>query len=231
MNKRWVWALVICALVGYLLYAGALRSADAYAKDVLRLHILANSNSQEDQRIKLCVRDSVLNYIEGNCGEAATKQETAQWVETHLNDIETVAARTVREQGKDYGAMAELGNFDFPSKTYGQTVYLAGPYDALRVSLGAARGENWWCVIFPPLCLTDLGASVPTNAGAETTASASATASPKATAAANRTKTPAGAVPEASPAPEEDEVVGGTGSYAYVNGVRLESLIKNWFGF
>lgn len=228
MKKRWVWAIMICALVGYLLNASVVRSADAYAKDVLRLHILANGNSKEDQRIKLCVRDSVMEYIEENAGEAATKQETANWVRAHLDDIETIAARTVREQGEGYGAKADLGTFEFPSRAYGEAVYPAGAYDALRIKLGAAHGENWWCVIFPPLCLTDLGiqgTAVP-EATAPSKATPKAASSPGTDSGASRADT----APGATPSPAKDEVVGGTGSCAYVNGIRLESLFMNWFG-
>jgi stage II sporulation protein R len=218
---------MLCALLGYLVYAGAVHSEDALAKDVLRLHILANSNMKEDQRIKLCVRDSVLEFIEQNAGDTQSKQEVASWVQAHLDDIEEVAERVVHEQGEDYSARAEIGTFAFPVKSYGEKVYPAGMYDALRVNLGAARGENWWCVIFPPLCLADLGLAPQATDAPQATAIPKATSTPKATEMPKPKDTP-----KATAKPQADQVaqvIGGRDSYGYMNGVFLESLFMEWF--
>ncbi|MFZ5975258.1 MAG: stage II sporulation protein R [Bacillota bacterium] len=237
MNKRWVWVLILCALLGYLVCAGAINREDVLAKDVLRLHILANSNTDKDQRIKLCVRDRVLEYIEQNAGDAQSKAEVTAWVQEHLKDIEAVAAREVHAQGKDYGASAEIGTFSFPEKIYGEKVYPAGMYNALRVNLGAAKGHNWWCVIFPPLCLADLGVTpqaTPTplvTATPQRTAAPELTAKPQATFTA-KAKTASTAMPQATAAPEAQQVVqviGGQDSYGYENGILFESLFMKWF--
>ena len=123
------------------------------APEVLRLHILANSDSAEDQRVKLLVRDALIQEF----APAGSLQEAE---EVLLNDgggvLETVN-RVLQEQGCAYGAQLRLGVMDFPKKQYGGTTYPAGKYEALRVELGNASGQNWWCVLFPPLCLVDIG--------------------------------------------------------------------------
>ena len=123
------------------------------APEVLRLHILANSDSAEDQRVKLLVRDVLIKEF----APAGSLQEAE---EVLLNDgggvLETVN-RVLKEQGCGYGAQLRLGVMDFPEKQYGDMTYPAGKYEALRVELGNAAGQNWWCVLFPPLCLVDIG--------------------------------------------------------------------------
>ncbi|HWR24483.1 MAG TPA: stage II sporulation protein R [Feifaniaceae bacterium] len=123
------------------------------APDVLRLHVLANSDSAEDQRVKLLVRDALVK-------EFAPAESLEEAEEVLLNGgggvLETVN-RVLREQSCAYGAQLRLGVMDFPEKQYGGTIYPAGKYEALRVELGNAQGQNWWCVLFPPLCLVDIG--------------------------------------------------------------------------
>ena len=120
---------------------------------VLRLHILANSDSAEDQRVKLLVRDALVR-------EFAPADSLEEAEEVLLGDgggvLETVN-RVLQEQGCAYGALLRFGVMEFPDKTYGGTTYPAGKYEALRVELGNASGQNWWCVLFPPLCLVDIG--------------------------------------------------------------------------
>lgn len=123
------------------------------APEVLRLHILANSDSAEDQRVKLLVRDALVR-------EFAPADSLKEAEEVLLADgggvLETVN-RVLQEQGCAYGAQLRFGVMEFPDKTYGGTTYPAGKYEALRVELGNASGQNWWCVLFPPLCLVDIG--------------------------------------------------------------------------
>ena len=123
------------------------------APEVLRLHILANSDSAEDQRVKLLVRDALVK-------EFAPAGSLEEAEEVLLDDgggvLETVN-RVLKEQGCGYGAQLRLGVMGFPEKQYGNTTYPAGKYEALRVELGNAAGQNWWCVLFPPLCLVDIG--------------------------------------------------------------------------
>ena len=99
--------------------------------------------------MKLQVRDAVLACIEP--GESAA--ETRAYLMEHGAQLQSAVERTLRENGFDYGAQLLLGSYDFPDRTYGNTLYKAGEYEALRIVLGDGAGQNWWCVLFPPLCI------------------------------------------------------------------------------
>lgn len=121
-------------------------------EEVIRLHVLANSNAPDDQSLKLRVRDAILHdYGPLFCG--AEDRETAERLLcASLGRIEQTARREISLSGKDYGVHAEYGSFDFPERTYSFATLPAGRYRALRVTLGKAEGTNWWCVLYPPLC-------------------------------------------------------------------------------
>ncbi len=140
-----------CALA--ILFALALclpvRSGEAENENILRLHIIANSDSAADQEVKLRVRDAVLA-----CVEAGTSaEETRGYILSHGAELLEIAEGTLREHGFSYGAQLMLGGYEFPDRRYGETFYPAGSYDALRIILGRGAGQNWWCVLFPPLCI------------------------------------------------------------------------------
>ena len=124
--------------------------------DVFRLHILANSDCASDQALKLRVRDRVLAYTEDWFRQAHSKQEAQSLLRDRLQEIADVAARAVRDNGYSYGVKAELTNMYFSTRRYDDYTLPAGKYDALRLTLGKGEGHNWWCVMFPSLCLTDL---------------------------------------------------------------------------
>lgn len=125
-------------------------SSDAHAQDnILRLHILANSDSPADQRVKLLVRDAVLRTLPA-CDSA---EEAEAYLLAHGSEVLLLAEQTLRENGFDYGAQLLLGKCDFPDRDYSGVTYPAGEYEALRIVLGAGAGQNWWCVLFPPLCI------------------------------------------------------------------------------
>lgn len=139
------------------------------AKEVLRFHVLANSDSEEDQAVKVKVRDAVLAYMEENM-EQELKAEpdagaTRTWVETHLRELEEVADRTVAQEGYLYQSRAEVEVSYFPDKRYGDIFFPQGEYEALKIKLGKARGHNWWCVLYPSLCFTDTTCSVVSDEG------------------------------------------------------------------
>ncbi|HJA65970.1 MAG TPA: stage II sporulation protein R [Candidatus Mediterraneibacter cottocaccae] len=125
------------------------------AGEVLRFHVLANSDSSEDQALKLEVRDAVLDYLEREMPEEADVAETTDWIRRHTAKIEQTAGNTVREAGYDYPVSAAVTTCFFPDKTYGDVTFPAGNYEALRVEIGAAQGQNWWCVLYPNLCFLD----------------------------------------------------------------------------
>lgn len=129
------------------------------AEEVFRFHVLANSDSQEDQEVKLKVRDAVLAYMEGQTGTGlplkADAAQTEAWARNHLEEIQKTAQKTLEQEGYFYGAEAEITECMFPDKRYGDLYFPAGRYRALRICLGRARGQNWWCALYPRLCFTD----------------------------------------------------------------------------
>lgn len=156
-------ALTLCAVfVPAFLAAGraneekrAARYDPAADGPVLRLHIVANSDSQEDQRIKLAVRDALTAFERDETElltSADAKAAEALIMRNGAAVLEAVRAELTR-QGAPYGAQLLIGDFDFPDREYGGVLYPAGRYRALRVLLGSAEGENWWCILFPPLCV------------------------------------------------------------------------------
>lgn len=139
------------------------------AKEVLRFHVLANSDSEEDQAVKVKVRDAVLAYMEENMGQELKREpdagETKAWVESHLRKLEEVADRTVANEGYSYQSRAEVEVSYFPDKQYGDIFFPQGEYEALKIKLGKARGHNWWCVLYPSLCFTDTTCAVVSDEG------------------------------------------------------------------
>lgn len=155
-------------LLTFLLFVYVFLSAQSYvtaisnnlSTAVFRLHVLANSNSDEDQNLKLKVRDSLLNYMNGLCSNCSTKQEAISIANEHKDDFQKIAEQTIKENGYDYTAKINIDNFYFPTKNYGDISLPAGYYDALRVEIGEAKGKNWWCVMFPSLCFIDVSSGV-----------------------------------------------------------------------
>lgn len=130
------------------------------ANSVFRLHVIANSDTEEDQNLKYIVRDHLLNYMNSICGNCKSKEEAISIVQENKNAFEQIAINTIREQGYNYSVKINIGNFEFPTKNYGDISLPAGYYDALRVEIGEAKGQNWWCVMFPPLCFVDISSGV-----------------------------------------------------------------------
>ena len=123
---------------------------------VFRLHIIANSDSPEDQHVKLLVRDALLNYEATRMRGAANREEAKEALMADGESLLAVAENTLRENGFSYGAQLYVGTFAFPERVYFEKIYPAGDYEALRVVLGSGQGKNWWCVMFPPLCILEL---------------------------------------------------------------------------
>lgn len=130
------------------------------SNSVFRLHVIANSDSDEDQNLKYIVRDKLLEYMNELCINCSTKEEAISIAQNNLNNFKELALQTIREEGFDYSVNVNIGNFEFPTKYYGDISLPAGYYDALKVEIGEAKGQNWWCVMFPPLCFTDVTSGV-----------------------------------------------------------------------
>lgn len=158
---------MICILSFLLfLYIGlcAISYAQIVSNDlcdsVFRLHVIANSNSQEDQNLKYIVRDNLIEYMNSISLNCSTKQEAISIASAHLDDFKKIALETIHNEGYDYDVNISIGNFEFPTKEYGDISLPAGFYDALRVEIGSAKGQNWWCVMFPPLCFVDVSSGI-----------------------------------------------------------------------
>lgn len=130
------------------------------SSSVFRLHVIANSNSDEDQSLKYKVRDSLLNYMNNICKDCNSKEEAINIVSEHQEQFKQVALETIRNEGYSYDVKIEIGNFEFPTKHYGDISLPAGFYDALKVEIGKAEGRNWWCVMFPSLCFVDVSSGI-----------------------------------------------------------------------
>ena len=123
-------------------------------ESVVRLHVLANSDSKEDQALKLRVRDEVLRVTEPLLAGCESREEAERILEQHMGEIEAAAQAVVREQGYDYPVSVQLGKEEYPTRNYENCCFPSGTYVSLRVCIGEAEGQNWWCVLFPPLCLS-----------------------------------------------------------------------------
>ena len=124
---------------------------------IIRLHILANSDTIQDQELKLKVRNNILNNFNKRFKNISNKQESEALILKNLNEIKAIAQQTVYEEGYYYNVEVYYGNYKFPIREYDDMTLPSGDYDAVRVEIGEANGKNWWCVMFPPLCFTDLG--------------------------------------------------------------------------
>ena len=127
---------------------------------VFRLHVIANSDSDEDQNLKYIVRDKVLEYINSISNSSMTKDEVITLANENINEIQKIAENTIHENGYNYSVKLNIGNFSFPTKKYGDITFPAGFYDGLKIEIGEAKGHNWWCVMFPPLCFVDVTSGI-----------------------------------------------------------------------
>jgi len=150
--------LILYIVVSAISYTTAVCSN--ISDSVFRLHVIANSNTKDDQNLKYIVRDSIINYINDISNDASSKDEVILIAQNNLNEIESIALQTIRNNGYDYTVKVSVGNFSFPSKQYGDITLPPGYYDALKIEIGEAKGQNWWCVMFPPLCFVDVSSGI-----------------------------------------------------------------------
>ena len=159
---RKIFKLLICVTVLGLLmeYTGVLRDRKLLNDGIIRLHVVAASDSEEDQAVKLQVRDAVVAYVEEAMTHVMTLQEAKAWLEENLPGIQQAANAVLSKLGLSYEAEVTLAKEPFPVRHYDSFSLPAGVYNSLRISLGKAQGQNWWCVVFPRLCLPAAGESV-----------------------------------------------------------------------
>ncbi|MBQ7097798.1 MAG: stage II sporulation protein R [Clostridia bacterium] len=156
INKHRLLALF---LVLTLLFTAFLSYAQKIGNDisnsVMRLHIIANSNTETDQSMKLRIRNRVLSETQNIFTNAQSTEETISQARKNISLIRKIAEDEVERMGFDYKVKVTIGRFPFPTKNYGNLTLPAGKYNAVRIELGEAQGKNWWCVLYPPLCFTD----------------------------------------------------------------------------
>ena len=155
-------------LLVFLLFLYVFISAQSYvtavstnlSESVFRLHVIANSDTDEDQSLKLQVRDALLKYMNNICSNCTTKEEAISIANEHKADFQKIAEQTITDNGYNYSVEVNINNFYFPTKNYGDISLPAGMYDALRVEIGESKGQNWWCVMFPSLCFIDISSGI-----------------------------------------------------------------------
>lgn len=150
--------LTLFILVSALSYVNAVSSN--IADSVFRLHVIANSDSEEDQALKLKVRDELLSYMNTLAKDCSSKEEVVALAKEHQAEFKAIAQKVISDNGFSYPVTIQIGDSNFPTKTYGDISLPAGTYDALRVQIGEAKGKNWWCVMFPPLCFVDVSTGI-----------------------------------------------------------------------
>lgn len=131
------------------------------SNNFFRLHILANSDSIEDQELKLKVRDKIIEYM--NTQHFNTKENAITYVQNNLDSFYEIAEKTIFDNGYNYQVNINVGNFYFPTKNYGNISLPAGYYDGIKIEIGEAKGQNWWCSLFPPLCFVDISSGIVEN--------------------------------------------------------------------
>ncbi len=170
--------MAVAAMILFIIafYTGRVQKVQNLSNaDFIRFHVVANSDSAEDQALKLQVRDGVLEEINRGMAEYTmaqadpsekrvelTLEQSREYVKTHLDEIQRTGERIVRTMGYDYPVDADLEICEIPEKTYGNVTFPEGTYEALNVTIGSGGGRNWWCVLFPPLCLVG---AVPSEEG------------------------------------------------------------------
>ena len=163
-NSTFKKIIVLLFLLTLFTFVSALSYVRAVSQDiadsVFRLHVIANSDSKQDQDLKLKVRDELLKYMNNLAKNCSSKEEVIQLAKENKDKFKQIAEQTITENGFSYSVSVEIGDSDFPTKTYGDISLPAGTYDALKVKIGEAKGQNWWCVMFPPLCFVDVSSGI-----------------------------------------------------------------------
>lgn len=153
MKKFIALAVVSLAVIATIYFVGTATFAQADT-DYLRIHVRANSNEQIDQNVKYKVKDEVVKFITPYAAQCTDKDKAIELISGILPDIEKVCDRVLKENGFTYSSKASVRAEEFPTRVYGDLTLESGIYDALIIELGSGTGDNWWCVIYPPLCFT-----------------------------------------------------------------------------
>lgn len=159
MGRKFILYFVIILSLYCILSYGRrkVEAGDGNVSDkIIRFHVVANSDSPEDQALKLKVRDRILNEIGPEMSSFNSKAQSEEYLGKNIEHIKNIAKEELAEYGSDYDVAVELKKSSFPVKMYSNIALPAGEYDALKVTIGNGQGKNWWCVMFPPLCFVDV---------------------------------------------------------------------------
>lgn len=160
VKRAFIIIILLCLfiLISAISYVNAVSTN--IANSVFRLHVIANSDSKEDQELKYKVRDKIIKYMNSIAQNCTSKQEVIQLVNEHRQDFQSIAKQVIHDNGYNYNVNIDIGKSDFPTKNYGDISFPAGTYDSLKIKIGESNGQNWWCVMFPPLCFVDVTSGV-----------------------------------------------------------------------
>ncbi len=153
--RRFIQVSSICIAAMSIIWLTA-QTGQADKDNIFRLHVIANSDSAQDQATKIKVRDAILEYENENMEEIQSAQDIKEMLFRQGSGLMDTIESTLADSGADYGAELRIGTYGFPDREYMDKLYPAGDYQALRVVLGKGNGQNWWCVLFPPLCILEL---------------------------------------------------------------------------
>ena len=151
--KKSIFYVIALLLLSLFLSAMPINGEEGIYDSVIRLHVIAASDSEEDQSLKLLVRDRILGEYGARMGESRDLIEAESEVKTLCGEIQEEISAFVKSQGYSYTVRVEYGEEEYPTREYGEYCFPAGTYRSLRVVIGEGEGQNWWCVLFPPLCL------------------------------------------------------------------------------
>ncbi len=160
LRRYFIISLLLIVYILFYTVSYANNISSDLGDSVFRLHVIANSDSNEDQNLKYLVRDNLINYMNNLCSNISSKEEAISIANNHINDFYSIAEKTIKNNGFNYDVKISIGNYLFPTKKYGDISLPAGYYDALKVEIGQAKGQNWWCVMFPSLCFVDVSNGV-----------------------------------------------------------------------
>lgn len=160
LNFIFILTILVFIYIALLSFNYSKAISSNLSDSVFRLHIIANSDSSSDQELKLKVRDKIIEYMNTLTSNSSDKKDVISMVNNHLDSFKEIALNTIKENGYNYDVNIEIGNFHFPTKSYGDISFPAGNYDALKIEIGDAIGQNWWCVLFPPLCFVNSSTGV-----------------------------------------------------------------------
>ena len=160
LNFIFILTILVFIYIALLSFNYSKAISSNLSDSVFRLHIIANSDSSADQELKLKVRDKIIEYMNTLTSSSSDKKDVISIVNNHLDSFKEIALNTIKENGYNYDVNIEIGNFHFPTKSYGDISFPAGNYNALKIEIGDAIGQNWWCVLFPPLCFVNSSTGV-----------------------------------------------------------------------